>query len=70
MQLDLVPSARVAHAGHYREPETFVAVEYFFKAPADLAERFVIVVAPAISTGNTAIVPGLGDAGDRAYGIR
>jgi len=121
--LDLVPSARVAHAGLYREPETFVAVEYFFKAPADLAERLVIVVAPVIATGNTAvaaidrlkesgaadlrlvtllgapqglervrglhpavriwtaaiddtldergyIIPGLGDAGDRAYGTR
>jgi uracil phosphoribosyltransferase len=44
--LDLVPTARVAHAGLYREPETFVAVEYFFKAPADLRERLVIVVAP------------------------
>jgi uracil phosphoribosyltransferase len=121
--LDLVPSARVAHAGLYREPETFVAVEYFFKAPTDLAERLVIVVAPVIATGNTAvaaidrlkesgaadirlvtllgapqglervrglhpdvriwtaaidatldrhgyIVPGLGDAGDRAYGTK
>ena len=26
--LDLVPNARVAHIGLYREPETFAAVEY------------------------------------------
>ncbi|MPZ39328.1 MAG: uracil phosphoribosyltransferase [Rhizobiales bacterium] len=121
--LDLVPTARVAHIGLYREPETFTAVEYFFKAPADLAERLVIVVVPLLATGNTAvaavrglkergahdirvvcligavpgierfqrthpdvpiwmasiddvlderafIVPGLGDAGDRAYGTK
>jgi len=121
--LDLVPAARVAHIGLYREPKTFVAVEYFFKAPSDLAERLVIVVAPILATGNTAvaavdrlkemgakdvrfvcllaaapglerlrgihpdvpiwtaaidegldaqgfILPGLGDAGDRAYGTR
>jgi uracil phosphoribosyltransferase len=121
--LDLVPTARVAHIGLYREPETFAAVEYFFKAPTDLAERLVIVVVPVLATGNTAaaavsglkergahnirlvcliaappgidrlqaahpdvpiwtasiddaldekafIVPGLGDAGDRAYGTR
>jgi uracil phosphoribosyltransferase len=121
--LDLVPTARVAHIGLYREPETFTAVEYFFKAPADLAERLVIVVVPVLATGNTAaaavsglkergahnirlvcliaavpgidrfrgahpdvpiwtasiddaldekayIVPGLGDAGDRAYGTK
>jgi uracil phosphoribosyltransferase len=121
--LDLVPAARVAHIGLYREPESFVAVEYFFKAPSDLHERLVIVVAPVIATANTAaaaivrvkergakdirfvsmlasaqglerlrglhpdvpvwtaaideeldargfILPGLGDAGDRAYGTK
>jgi uracil phosphoribosyltransferase len=121
--LDLVPAARVAHIGLYREPETFAAVEYFFKAPSDLAERLVIVIVPVLATANTAvaavdrlkergakdirlvcmvsapqgidhmraihpdvliwtaaiddglneqafIVPGLGDAGDRAYGTK
>src|SRR5262244_483553 len=53
--LDLVPSARVAHAGLYRDPETLGAVEYFFKSPADLEERLVIVVSPVIATGNTAV---------------
>jgi uracil phosphoribosyltransferase len=121
--LDLVPTARVAHIGLYREPQTFVAVEYFFKSPSDLDERLAIVVSPVLATGNTAvaaidrlkergardirmvcmiaapegvervrglhpdvpvwtaaideglddnafILPGLGDAGDRAYGTR
>ncbi|HEY2533893.1 MAG TPA: uracil phosphoribosyltransferase [Xanthobacteraceae bacterium] len=121
--LDLVPGARVAHIGLYREPETFAAVEYYFKAPTDLAERLVVVVVPVLATGNTAvaavdrlkergakdlrlvclicapqgvehmrgvhpdvpiwtaaidedldanafILPGLGDAGDRAYGTK
>src|SRR6476660_10190849 len=47
--LDLVPNARVAHIGLYREPETFVAVEYFFTAPGDLQERQVIVLAPILA---------------------
>lgn len=121
--IDLVPSARIAHIGLYRDPETFVAVEYFFKAPANLDERLVIVIDPMLATANTAvaaidrikergakdirfvcllaapegierlrgrhpdvpiwtasvderlndhayIVPGLGDAGDRAYGTK
>src|ERR1700675_3023860 len=42
--LDLVPSADVAHIGLYRDPESLVAVEYYFKAPSDLPERLVIVV--------------------------
>jgi uracil phosphoribosyltransferase len=121
--LDLVPAARVAHIGLYRDPDTFVAVEYFFKAPSDMHERLVIVVSPIVATANSAvaavdrvkergakdirlvcliaapqgierlrgahpdvpvwtaaidegldehafIVPGLGDAGDRAYGTK
>ena len=121
--MDLVPTARVAHIGLYREPHTFSAVEYFFKSPSDLSERLAIVVTPVVATANTAvaaidrlkergakdirlvcliaaperlervrglhddvpiwtaavdegldeqgfILPGLGDAGDRAYGTR
>ncbi len=53
--LDLVPSARVAHIGLYRDPETLQAVEYYFKAPADLNERLVIVMDPMLATANSAI---------------
>ena len=53
--LDLVPSARVAHIGLYRDPESLVAVEYYFKAPTDLSGRLVIAVDPMLATGNTAV---------------
>lgn len=53
--LDLVPSARVAHIGLYRDPETLTAFEYYFKAPEDVAERLVIVVDPMLATANTAV---------------
>ena len=121
--LDLVPAARVAHIGLYRDTDTKVAVEYYLKTPADLPTRDVIVVAPVVATANTMvaaidrlkergatniraacliaapeglerllgihpdvrlwtcavderldedafIIPGLGDAGDRAYGTQ
>jgi uracil phosphoribosyltransferase len=121
--IELVPSARIAHIGLYRDPETFVAIEYFFKAPSNLDERLVIVIDPMLATANTAVAaidrikergakdirfvcllaspegverlrgahpdvpiwtaavddrlddnayiePGLGDAGDRAYGTK
>ncbi len=121
--LDLVPAARVAHIGLYRDPGTLTAVEDYLKTPADLAARRVIVVSPVVATANTAvaaidrlkergasdirlacliaspegverlrgihpdvtlwtaaiddhldddafIIPGLGDAGDRAYGTQ
>lgn len=53
--LELAPSARVAHIGLYRDPKTLTAVEYYFKAPADIAERLVIVIDPMLATGHTAI---------------
>lgn len=53
--LDLVPSARVAHIGLYRNHDTLEAVEYYFKAPDHLADRKVIVVDPMLATANSAI---------------
>ena len=53
--LDLVPSARVAHVGLYRDPETLSAVEYYFKAPSDLADRQVLVLDPMLATANSAV---------------
>ena len=52
--LDLVPSARVAHVGLYRDPETLQAVEYYFKAPTDLAERLTVIMDPMLATANSA----------------
>ncbi len=53
--LDLIPAARVGHIGLYRDPETLVAVEYYFKVPRDLSDRLVIVVDPMLATGNSAV---------------
>ena len=53
--LEMVPAARVAHIGLYRDPETLQAVEYYFKAPSDIADRMVIVMDPMLATGNSAI---------------
>ncbi|MCJ2069657.1 uracil phosphoribosyltransferase [Methylobacterium sp. J-030] len=53
--LSLVPSARVAHVGLYRDPDTLEAVEYYFKAPSDLADRTVLVLDPMLATANSAI---------------
>ena len=53
--LELLPAARVGHIGLYRDPETLEPVEYYFKAPEDIAERLVIVVDPMLATGNSAV---------------
>ncbi len=52
--LRVVPNARVGTAGLYRDPKTLQAVEYYFKMPADMAERDVVVVDPMLATGHSA----------------
>ena len=51
--LDLVPAARVAHVGIYRDHETLEPHEYYFKAPGDLHDRLVIVVDPMLATAGS-----------------
>ena len=53
--LTLLPSARVAHIGLYRDPESLQAVEYYFKAPSDIADRMILVLDPMLATANSAV---------------
>ena len=53
--LRVVPNARVGTVGLYRDPKTLQAVEYYFKMPADMAERDVIAVDPMLATGHSAV---------------
>src|SRR4030095_17185180 len=61
--LNVVPGARIGHIGLYRDPKTFIAVEYYFKMPADMHERDAIVLDPMLATGHSAVA-----AGDRLQG--
>lgn len=53
--LKVLPSARIGHIGLYRDPKTLVPVEYYFKAPREMADRHAIVVDPMLATGNSAV---------------
>lgn len=53
--LSLLPSARVGHIGLFRNEETLVPVEYYFKVPQGIDERDVIVVDPMLATGGSAV---------------
>lgn len=53
--LRILPSARVGHVGVYRDPDTLGAVEYYHKLPTEMQGRDVIVAAPLLATGNSAI---------------
>ncbi|KDB02112.1 uracil phosphoribosyltransferase [Defluviimonas sp. 20V17] len=51
--LELVPAARVGFVGLYRDEETLKPVQYYYKVPAELGDRPVIVVDPMLATGNS-----------------
>ncbi len=53
--LELMPDATVAHLGLYRDPASLRAVDYYFKASAELADCLVMVLDPMLATGNTAV---------------
>ena len=51
----MMPNVKVGHIGLFRDPQTLEPVKYYFKMPADIAERDVIVVDPMLATGGSAI---------------
>ena len=51
----MMPNVKVGHVGLFRDPETLAPVKYYFKMPADIAERDVIIVDPMLATGGSAI---------------
>ncbi len=52
--LRLVPGARVGHIGLYRDHDTLEPVDYYFKVPADAADRAFILLDPMLATGGSA----------------
>jgi uracil phosphoribosyltransferase len=66
--LNLIPSAKVAHIGLYRDPETLAPVEYCCKLPPDIMDRDCFILDPMLATGGTAAAAAqyLKEAGARA----
>ena len=53
--LELIPGARVGFVGLYRDEETLEPVQYYFKVPDALEDRFVIAVDPMLATGHSSV---------------
>lgn len=51
----MIPNAKVGHIGLFRDHETLEPVKYYYKMPADITEREVIVVDPMLATGGSAV---------------
>lgn len=53
--LKTLPNASVGYIGLYRDEKTFEPVEYYFKMPAHIDEKILIVVDPMLATGGSAL---------------
>lgn len=51
----MMPTAKIAFIGLYRDEETLEPVEYYAKFPKDIASSIVLVVDPMLATGGSAI---------------
>ena len=52
--VSLMPNVKVGHIGLFRDPTTHEPVKYYYKMPADISERDIIVVDPMLATGGSA----------------
>ncbi len=50
----MIPPARVAHIGIFRDEETLKPHLYFFKIPTELQERHFFLLDPMLATGGSA----------------
>ena len=51
----VIPNAKIGHIGMYRDETTFEPKRYYYKVPADIKNREVIVLDPMLATGGSAI---------------
>ena len=51
---NMIPTARIGHIGMYRDEETLIPHEYYFKLPV-VENPLVVIVDPMLATGGSAI---------------
>ncbi len=50
---NLIPTAKVGFVGLYRDEQTLLPQEYYFKLPTDMEDAIVIVLDPMLATGGS-----------------
>jgi len=53
--LEIIPEAKQAHIGIYRDEETLKPVKYYLRFPDDLKDKYIIIVDPMLATGGSAV---------------
>lgn len=53
--VEIIPEAKQAHIGIYRDEETLKPVKYYLRFPDDLKDKYIIIVDPMLATGGSAV---------------
>lgn len=53
--MNLIPTAKVAHVGLFRDEQTLEPHTYFEKYPKNIADAYVIIVDPMLATGGSSV---------------
>lgn len=53
--IEILPQAKQAHIGIYRDEETLKPVKYYLRFPEELNDRIIIITDPMLATGGSAI---------------
>ena len=51
--INVMPNAKVGHIGLYRDEETYLPVEYYYKMPEEIEDKVAMVVDPMLATGGS-----------------
>ncbi|WP_346671112.1 uracil phosphoribosyltransferase [Faecalicoccus acidiformans] len=52
---DLIPTAKIAHIGMYRDEKTLLPKPYFEKYPSNINDALVLILDPMLATGGSSI---------------
>ncbi len=51
--LNVLPNAKVGHIGLYRDEDSCLPVEYYYKVPGNIDDKIAMIVDPMLATGGS-----------------
>ena len=53
--IEVMPNAKVGHIGLYRDEDSYLPVEYYYKVPKKIEDKLAMIVDPMLATGGSVI---------------
>ena len=53
--INVMPNAKVGHIGLYRDDESYLPVEYYYKVPEKIEDKVAMIVDPMLATGGSVV---------------